>query len=46
MNRMKLFCAEVVFLDRSASTYDNVHPNPAGMADMATQIYHLLRNIL
>lgn len=42
----ELPCAEVVFLDRAASTYDNVHPNPAGMADMATQIYHLLRNIL
>lgn len=38
--------AEVVFADRAASTYDNVHPNPSGMADMANQIYNQLKSIL
>ncbi len=38
--------AEVVFADRAASTYDKVHPNVAGMADMATQIWNALRSYL
>lgn len=38
--------AEVVFADRAASTYDNVHPNVSGMADMAGQIYTQLKERL
>ena len=38
--------AEVVFADRAASTYDSVHPNPAGMTEMANQIYTQLQEIL
>jgi lysophospholipase L1-like esterase len=38
--------AEVVFADRAASTYDNVHPNPSGMADMADQIWNALQPAL
>lgn len=38
--------AEVVFADRASSTYDNVHPNVAGMADMAAQVYGQLKDYL
>ena len=31
--------AQVTFADRSASTYDSVHPNPSGMTQMADQIW-------
>lgn len=45
-NHYDLPYAEVVFADRTASTYDKVHPNVAGMADMANQIYTQLKNKL
>lgn len=38
--------AEVVFADRASSTYDNVHSNVAGMADMAAQVYGQLKDYL
>ena len=38
--------AEVVFADRTALTYDNVHPNVAGMADMTEQIWEALQPVL
>lgn len=38
--------AEVVFSDRATLTYDNVHPNIEGMADMATQVYNQLKDYL
>ena len=42
----ELPCAEVVFADRASMTYDNVHPNVAGMADMAEQIWDALQPYL
>ena len=38
--------AEVVFADRAASTYDSVHPNVEGMADMAEQVWDALQPYL
>ena len=38
--------AEVVFADRAGSTYDNVHPNVAGMAEMANQIWEQVKNYI
>ena len=38
--------AEVVFADRASLTYDNVHPNVEGMADMAEQIWDALQPYL
>lgn len=38
--------AEVVFSDRAALTYDNVHPNVDGMEEMAGQIWNALRPVL
>ena len=38
--------AEVVFADRAASTYDNVHPNVAGMAEMANQIWDQVKSYI
>lgn len=38
--------AEVTFANRSASTYDNVHPNVEGMQDMADQIWNALQPVL
>ena len=37
---------EVVFANRSASTYDNVHPNSTGMAYMAGQIWNAFSTLL
>ena len=36
--------AEVKFASRSASTYDNVHPNVAGMKEMADQIWEQVKS--
>ena len=38
--------AEVVFSNRSSLTYDNVHPTPAGMVDMADQIFTQMKGRL
>ena len=38
--------AEVVFADRAGSTYDNVHPNVAGMAEMADQIWNQVKSYI
>ena len=38
--------AEVVFADRAGSTYDNVHPNVAGMAEMANQIWNQVKSYI
>ena len=35
--------AQVVFADRAAMTYDNVHPNVNGMEEMANQIWNALK---
>ena len=45
-NQCGLHYAEVVFSDRASSTYDNVHPNVAGMKDMANQIWNQVKNYL
>jgi lysophospholipase L1-like esterase len=45
-NQYGLHYAEVVFSDRASSTYDNVHPNVAGMTDMANQIWNQVKNYL
>ena len=45
-NQYGLHYAEVVFADRTASTYDKVHPNVAGMKDMANQIWNQVKNYL
>ena len=38
--------AEVKFASRSASTYDNVHPNVAGMKEMADQIWEQVKSYI
>lgn len=38
--------AQVVFPDRAAMTYDNVHPNVDGMEEMASQIWNALKPVL
>lgn len=42
----KIHYAEVVFADRAASTYDNVHPNVAGMKEMADQIWEQVKSYI
>ena len=43
-NHYEIKYAEVVFADRAASTYDNVHPNVAGMTEMANQIWNQVKD--
>ena len=38
--------AEIGFADRAASTYDNVHPNVAGMKEMADQIWEQVKSYI
>ena len=45
-NHYNIHYAEVVFADRSASTYDSVHPNVAGMKEMADQIWEQVKSYL
>ena len=43
-NHYNVKYAEVKFANRSASTYDNVHPNVAGMKEMADQIWEQVKS--
>ena len=43
-NHYEIKYAEVVFANRAASTYDNVHPNVAGMTEMANQIWNQVKD--
>ena len=45
-NHYEIHYAEVVFADRAASTYDSVHPNVAGMNEMADQIWEQVKSYL
>ena len=45
-NHYSIKYAEVVFADRAASTYDSVHPNVAGMKEMADQIWDQVKSYM
>ena len=45
-NHYNIHYAEVVFADRAASTYDDVHPNVAGMKEMADQIWEQVKSYI
>lgn len=45
-NHYNVKYAEVKFADRAASTYDSVHPNVAGMKEMADQIWEQVKSYI